>query len=154
MLENENSLLAQDIARQNEADNLLGTLQIVGRIGKNDIETLWTVLQIEKSVRLDRVDVRGSEVASRTANEVVVDGVDFDRGNAARTARGEFVANRACAGEEVEDIGLFVIDYVAQYVKQILLGEVRSRTCAEIAGRIDGATAICATYDSHTTCLK
>ena len=154
MLENENSLLAQNIARQNEADNLLGTLQIVGCIGKNDIETLWAVLQIEKSVCLDRVDVRCPEVASCTANEVVVDGVDFDRRNAARTARGELVANRACAGKEVENVRLLVIDNVAQYVEQIFLGKVRSRACAEVAGRIDGATAICAAYYSHTTCLK
>ena len=154
MLEYENSALAQNVATENERNNLVGTLQIVWCVRKNDVETLGTVFQIQKSVRLYRVNGCRAQLARRAADKIVVDGVDFDRRYAAGSARGELVTYRTRPRKEVEDIDRLVIDDVVQHVEQVFLGEIGRRTRPQIAWRVDCPPAICTADYSHTTLLK
>ena len=80
VFKDENTSFAQDFALHHEWNDLFATLQIVRCIRKNKIKLLRTALQIEKSVCLDRVERANTQLAGRLANEIVMHGVDLDRG--------------------------------------------------------------------------
>ncbi len=154
VLENENSALAKQISVEHERHNRFAALQIVGCVGKNKVELLGAALQVEEDIRLNGVEMFEPEASGRLPDEVVVYGIDLHGRHAARTARGEFVADRPRAGEEVQHVDLLEVEEVVQHIEQVLLGEVRRGTCPEVARRHDGAAAVFAADYSHVTRLK
>ena len=73
MLKNENSVVGKQVVLKNERDNLLATLQVVGRIRENKVEFLGAALQVEEGISLHSIEIIELELASRLSNEVVVD---------------------------------------------------------------------------------
>ena len=149
MLKDENSAFAQQILLENRIYDLLAALQIVGRIRKNQVKLLGNALQIEKNIGLHNKHILKSQLASRRTDKVEMDRIDLHRCHTTRSSRCELVADRARAGEEIEDVALLEIDHIGQYVEEILLGKVSGGTCAEVLGRIDCSPSVFAAYYSH-----
>lgn len=147
-------LLAQDGAVEDEVDDLRCPLQIVRCVRKDDVELLGSIAHIEESVGLDRIEVIDGQGCGRLPDEAVMDGVDLHGRDAPDAPRGEFIADRPGAGEEVKHVAGSVIHEVRQDVEQVFLGEVGRRPRPEVAGRIDRPAAVFAAYDTHTTCRK
>ena len=55
VLEDKDAALSQKVAGKYQIDNLRAILQVVGRVGEDDIKLLGATLQIEKGVGLDGV---------------------------------------------------------------------------------------------------
>ena len=154
MFEDEYPPRAQQSAVENQVDDPLAALQIIGRVGKNDVELLAATLQIKKNIGFDSVEIRDAELRGCLAYEAVVHGVDLYGRDAPGAARRKFVAYGARPGEEVEHVALLEVDYVAQDVEEVLLGEVRRRAGPQVAGRRDSPTPVFPAYDSHVVLLK
>ena len=149
MLEDKHAARAQQIALQHQIDDRLAALQIVGRIRKDDVELLGAVFQVEKDIRLDRMELFDTELRRGLPDEIVVHRVDLHRRDAPGPPRGELVADRTRPGKEVQHVALLEIDQVAQHVEEVLLGEVRRRTGPQVAGRIDRPALVFAADYSH-----
>lgn len=154
MFEDEYAILSQQIAAKNQLHDLLAAFQVVGCIRKDHIELLGTALQVTESIGFDRIKVLESELFGGLPDKIVVDGVDFDGGNAARSPRCEFVADRSGAGEEIQYVARLEIHVISQYIEQILLGEIRRGSRSEIPGRIDASTLEFSADYSHNVSLN
>ena len=154
MFEDEYSLRAQQSAAEHLFDDPFAALQIVGSVGKNDVELLGATLQIEKNIRLDRIEAFDAELGGRLPDEIVVHRIDLHRCDAPGAAGCEFVADRSRAGKKVEYVAFLEIHQVVQHVEQILFGEIRCWTRPQVAGRVDGPALVFAAYDSHITFLN
>ena len=129
MFEDEDTARPQNFAVEHHPDDLLARRQIVGRIRENQVELFGAAFQVEKNVRFDGVEVFDSELPGGPADEIVVYGIDLDRGYAASSARCEFVTDGTRAGEEVQHVGPFVIDEVVQHVEQVFFRKIRRGPC-------------------------
>jgi len=154
VFEDQQPSAAQAVAFERQPYDLFAALQIVGGVGKHDIELLVAVFQVEERVRLDGVEAADAQLRGRLPDEVVVHRVDLHGRDAAGSPRGELVADRAGPGEEVQYVALLEIHEVSQHVEEVLLGEVRRRTRSEVAGRIDRPALVFAADYSHTTFLN
>lgn len=149
MLEDQDAILTQQLTLEDKVDDLLAALKVVGGVGEDQIELLGATLQIEEYVGFDGVEIAKAEALSRLADEIVVHGVDLDRGDGLHTARGELVADGAGAREEIEYFQLLEIEHIAQHVEKVFLGKVGGGACAKILGRVDDSSSVCAADDSH-----
>ena len=154
VLKDKNSPFAQDFALHHKRNDLFATLQIVGSIRKNKVKLLRTALQIEKSVCLDGVERANTQLAGRLANEIMVHGVDLDRGDRFGATRTKLIADRAGTSKKVQHVALLDVDEVLQHIEEILLGKVGRRTCSEVLGRVDGAPLECSADYSLCSRLK
>ena len=154
MFEDEDTARPQNFAVEHHPDDLLARRQIVGRIRENQVELFGAAFQVEKNVRFDGVEVFDSELPGGPADEIVVYGIDLDRGYAASSARCEFVTDGTRAGEEVQHVALLEIQQIAEDVEEVLLGEIGRRPRPQVAGRVDGPALVFSAYYSHTICLK
>ena len=111
-----------------------------------------TVRRAEKY--MNGVEAADAQLRGRLPDEAVMDGVDLHGRDAPDAPRGEFIADRPGAGEEVKHVAGSVIHEVRQDVEQVFLGEVGRRPRSEVAGRIDRPAAVFAAYDTHTTRRK
>ena len=128
VFEDQQPSAAQAVAFERQPYDLFAALQIVGGVGKHDIELLVAVFQVEERVRLDGVEAADAQLRGRLPDEVVVHRVDLHGCDAAGSPRGELVADRA--------------------------GPVSRRTRSEVAGRIDRPALVFAADYSHTTFLN
>ncbi len=154
VLEDEQTVFAEQSAPEDRIDDSLAALQIVGRIRKNHVELLPAAFHIEKGVGLDRVEIFDAQPGGRLPDEIPVHRIDFHRRDAPGAARGELVADRPRTCEQVEHVALLEIDQIAQHVEQVFLGEIRRGARPQVAGRVDGPALVFSAYDSHTTYLK
>ena len=154
MLEDENTPVAKQIVFSHQVDDPFAAFQIIGGVGKNQVELLGATFQIEENIRLDRIEISASQHCGSLPDEVVVYWVDLYGRDASGASRGEFVADRTRSGEEVEYIALLEIDEVAQYVEQIFLGEIGRWPCAQVLGRIDRAPLVFPADYSHIVFLN
>lgn len=114
MFEDQQTLLAQDPALEHQRDDLFALGQIVGCIGKDDVEVPFgAAFEVKEGVGLHGMKLLHAECAGGRADEVVVHGVDFDRDDAAGPPRTEFIADGPRARKEVQYIALFEIHAVA-----------------------------------------
>ena len=70
MLEDQDAILAQQLALEDKVDDLLAALKVVGGVGEDQIELLGATLQIEEYVGLDGVEIAKAEALSRLADEI------------------------------------------------------------------------------------
>lgn len=153
MLKDENTILPKQIAAQDKLNDLLATLQIVGRIGEDNIKLLATTLQIEEHVGVRGVERRKAQLLGGFTDEGVVHRVDLHAGDTLCAPRRELIADGARTREEVQNIDILEVHEVAKHIKEVLLGEVGGGACPEVAGWGDGPTAIFSTNDSHNFSL-
>lgn len=149
VLENEKTILLEQFASQDQLDDLLTALQIVGCVGENHIKLFATALQVEEYVCVCGVEVGESEFLGGLTDEGVVYGVDLHTCHALRASRAKLIADRSGARKEVQHIYLLEIHKITEYVEEVFLRKVRCGTCSQVAGRNDGPAAIFATDDSH-----
>ena len=88
----------------NEFGDRFTSLDVIRRIGEDDIELFGTAFQVEKGVRLYRINLGKPEGFGRTADVVIMYRVNFDRNDAPCPARCEFVTDGPRSREKVEDI--------------------------------------------------
>lgn len=112
----------------NEFGDRFTSLDVIRRIGEDDIELFGTAFQVEKGVRLYRINLGKPEGFGRTADVVIMYRVNFDRNDAPRPARCEFVTDGSRSREKVEDIYPFDLPMAGNYVEQVFLREVRRET--------------------------
>lgn len=86
MLEDKYAILFQHVAPQYHIHHLLAPLQIIRRVGEYHVEPFGTTLKIEEYVRLHRVHRIETIRSRRRTDEVMMHGVDLDRGDRSRTA--------------------------------------------------------------------
>ena len=80
----------------------------------------------------------------------VVRWLAFYGDNASTATRNKLQTDATCTGKEVKNIGaLLEVDEVIKYIEEILLGEVRCRTCLKVAWHLKGAALIFTTDYSH-----
>ena len=154
MFEDQDAARTEQSAFQDQLHDLLAALQVVGGVGEDHVELLGAAFQVEENVGLDRVEVFDPQQCGRPADEIVMHGVDLDRRDAPCAARGEFVADRPRAGKEVEHVALLEIEQVAQYVEEVLLGEVGRGPRTQVFGRVDRPAPVFSADYSHVVCLN
>ena len=79
MLQNQPSTGLQKPAAENGLGNRVATDDVVGRVGKYQVELLGTAFQIEKGIGLDGMNPVETEIPGSSPDEVVMHRVDFDR---------------------------------------------------------------------------
>ena len=131
----------------NEFGDRFTSLDVIRRIGEDDIELFGTAFQVEKGVRLYRINLGKPERLGRTADVVIMYRVNFDRNDAPCPARCEFVTDGPRSREKVEDIYPFDLPMAGNYVEQVLLGEVRRGTGAQILRRLDDPDPVTSAND-------
>ena len=142
MLKDQGAILAQQLTLEYEVDDLLAAFKVVRSIGEDHIELLGATLKVEEDVGLDRVEVTKTKALSRLADEVVVHGIDLNRGDGLHSARGELVADGAGAREEIEHLQLLEVEHIAQHVEKVLLSKVGCGACAKILRRVDDSSSV------------
>lgn len=142
-------LCGLEVALENQRDNLLATLKVVGGIREDKVETLTTTLKIEEHIGLDSVEILELKLSCRLADKVMMYAIYLHRGDTTRLARRKLITYRACAREEVQHIQLLEINKVDKDIKEVLLGKVRRRSSPKITRGHNGTTTIFSTYNSH-----
>ena len=151
MLQNQPSAGLQKPAAENGLGNRIATDDVVGRVGKYQVELLGTAFQIEKGIGLDGMNPVETEIPGSSPDEVVMHRVDFDRNDRSGPPRGKLVADRAGPGKQVEHVGAFDVAVALDHIEQIFLGEVGRRTGPQIFRRLYDPAAKDAANDSHNT---
>ena len=154
VLKYQKSIFAEQIPLQNKVDNSLATLQIVGCVRKYHIKLLATALQIQKYIGVGGVEVGKSQLLGGFANEGIVHGVYLHTRHTLRAPRTELIANRARARKEVEHINILEINKVAEYIEEVLLGEIGCGASPQVAWGNDGPTPIFTTDNSHSCFVR
>ena len=86
MLEDEKTILLEEVALEDEPYYLVATLKIVWRIREYYVELLGTALQVEEGISLHSVEVLEAELAGSVAYEVMVYAIYLYRCDATRIA--------------------------------------------------------------------
>ena len=79
MLEDQQSLLPQQIPIQYEANDLFAAFQIIRGIRKDHIKLFGATLQIEKNVGLDRIEVFDTQLHGRLTDKIIMYRIDLHR---------------------------------------------------------------------------
>ena len=132
MFEDQQTAFAQQPVVQHQPDDFPAAFQIVRGVGEDDVELFRAAFQVEKGVRLYRINLGKPEGFGRTADVVIMYRVNFDRNDAPCPARCEFVTDGPRSREKVEDIYPFDLPMAGNYVEQVFLREVRRGTGAQI----------------------
>ena len=149
VLKDQKSILPKQIPAQNKVYDLLAALQIVWRVGKYHIKLFAAALQIEENIGVGGVECGKAQLFGGFADEGVVYGVYLHARNAPRTARAELVTNGARTRKQIEHINILKVHKVAQHIKEVLLGEVRSGASPQVAWGNNGPTSVFSADNSH-----
>ena len=150
MLQDQQSLLTQQTMVEDDVGNVREVLQLVGRIGKDDVELLMTTAQVLEDVAADGQSGLIAQLVQEPLDETIVQAVLLDADDAAAPTREQFKRDAARTGKEVQGHGPLVpIDIAVEHIKKILLGKVRGRTGLEGAWHIEMTALVFSCDDSH-----
>ena len=152
VLQNEEPAGLQQGASQDKVGQGRQLLQLVGRVGKDQVEGA-----VRGAQEAEHVGVYGEppvllQLAYDAADEGVVVAVLLDGHHPGTAAGHQLEADAARAGKEVEGLHpvfLEVIVVGGQYIEEVLLGKVRGGTCLECAGHVEVPPLVDATDYSH-----
>ena len=71
VLKNQKTILTQQFTPQHKVNNLLATLQIVGRIRENHIKLFVATLQVEEHIGVGGVEIGKAQLTCRLADESI-----------------------------------------------------------------------------------
>lgn len=149
VLQDQPSPLPEQVPVEDGGGDRLAPFDVVRRIGEDDVELFGAAFQVKKRIGFYRMDIRKTETFGRVADILVVHGVDFDRDDGSRSARGEFVADRTGSRKKIQYVESFDLQAAVQYVEKVLLGEIGGRPRAQVLGRLDNPAPVDAANDSH-----
>lgn len=150
MLDDNESSRPDHFRCQNPTRNLGEAGHIVGRIGKNDVESAGGAFEIAEHVAAHEVEIVRAKLFRHFLNESLLCRRLFDSRGGAAVAAEKLESDRARTGEEVERVGAFDIGYVLDDIEYILAGEIGSRASGDICRHVETPTAIFTSYYSHS----
>ena len=136
MFDDGDAVFCQQVIVENGGGNVQDFVQVVGRVCENEVEfPAVQFLAGGEHVRLVNVYIGESQLSCRFLNESVMLVVGFNGNDFSGSSGGEFVADAAGSGKEVQGVNPFYVHVIGQYVEQVFFGEIGCRTCAEILVR-------------------
>ena len=149
MLQHKQTTVAQTATMEYTLGKFGQFAQLIGRIGKNEVERLHTTLHKAKGIALYEAQVIVVERAKQVVEERGMGVVFFYAYHRRTTTRQKFKRYASCAAKQVENSGFFEVDIRSKHVEKIFLGKICSRTGLETAGHVETPPFIFASDDAH-----
>ena len=128
------------------------TLQLVRRIGKDDVEGTGLGLEVSEDIFFNRGEVVYVQLIHHLADKTEVLAGFFHSRYMATTPGYQFKGYVACSGKEIQGRKAVEIQLVFQYVEKVFLGKVGGRPCLDIFRRMEDPAFIFST--DYTQRLK
>ena len=132
VLQHEITTSLQDSLLENQIGESRQQLQIVGRIGVDEIILHMARLDELKHIPTDEVKVAYTQLLAAGDDEVLLGVRHLHRRYLARTTRDKLQADATCTRKQVQHVHTLEIHTIGEEIEQTLLGEVRSRTGCDI----------------------
>lgn len=129
-------------------------LQVVGRVGKDDVVTLLARRDKSKYVALDKRHLTLAKLLLHLADEVILRRRLLDARHMRAAARDKLKTHRARAGKEVEGRHAVEVDYISQHVEEVLARHVGGGPRGDVGGHVEAASPIFSGDYSHKASIN
>ena len=141
MLEDEDAVVGEDIAGEDDVGQLRQVLEGVGRVGKDDVESFVGTFQEVEDIGADSMEVVHAHAGGGLFDEINALVVDVDGGDLFRPTGDELERHSSCACKEVHDSALFIVDIVVEDVEEAFTCHVGSGTDRQRGGGIESTAS-------------
>ena len=153
VFQHEEAVFLQQAVPEDQVGQRRQVVQGVGRVGKDEVESLVAFVQEAEHVGPQQGAVRGFQGIHHLADEFEMLGVALHRDHPSATAREQLDGDAARAGEQVQCHGAFLeIQVAVEHVEQVLFRKVRRGPCLEVVRHVEVPAFVNAGDDSHVAC--
>ena len=155
VLEDEDSIVFQQSAFEDETGNGGEFFQGIGRIGEDEVVLLLARLDVAEDIATEGDYLFSVPKFLQTLlDETMMVAIEFDTDDMATATRKQFESDAACAREEIQRLGSLEIDILCEHIEDILLREIRCRPRFERAWNVEVTSFVFPGNDSHRPFTK
>lgn len=151
VFENENPIGTQQVMLENQVGNRRKRFQLIGRIGKNQVELPLRGFDEAKNVLSDDDVTLGLELLGAIFDELHVLRIHFYAHDWVAASRQHFKRDAARARKEVERTGTLEINVSVEHVEEVFLRKIGRRTRLERARNVEMPTLVDSSDDAHNS---